>query len=414
MASININKLILFGLLITIFSQVISYVDNNFIELGLFNNLLKLGRIIPIFAISVFFIFKQKTNYLILGTILLSLFLVISNFILLSQCCLIQYLAGLINLFSILSFLIITINPFKQFTYTKISNKLFNLIKFFFYGNIFLQIFQSFTTGSPGFSLKISLGIISLWIRNLGFFDIPSTTALASLSLMCVISKERIARGLIDTKKLNFTLFYFLPTVISTFLAGSGTSIIGLFIFTYYARDIVILDPFPRFYLIRKIFRSSFIINLLLIGLPLITILYFCLPFILGRVDILTSVIGRINIFKNIPSELSAIFIPLKNFGLYTNLMQSYGQSIYTNVSDSSITSIYVQYGLVLSVFIFILILTIFIKPLLRVSKNKRLYPLYILPFLPIFITSNFFEVYISFYSLLICSLPFKSDSRLN
>ena len=413
MASINTNKLILFGLLITIFSQVISYIDNNFIELGSISTILKLGRVIPLFILVGFFLFKQKANYLILVIILLSLFMTISSFILLSQCCLIQYFAGLINLFSVLSFLLITINPFKQFTYKIIPESLFKLINFFFYSNIILQIFQSFTTGSPGFSLKIPLGLISLWIRNLGFFDIPSTTALASLSLLCVISKDRIARGLIDTKKLNFTLFYFLPTVISTFLAGSGTAIIGLFIFTYYARDIVILDPFPRFYLVRKIFRSSFIINLLLIGLPLITILYFCLPFILGRGDILTSFIGRINIFKNIPSELTAISIPLKNFGLYTNLMESYGQSIYTNISDSSITSIFVQYGLVLSVCIFILILTIFIKPLLRVSKNKRLYPLYILPFLPIFITSNFFEVYISFYSLLICSLPFNSVSRL-
>ena len=234
-----------------------------------------MGRIFPIFAISVFFILKQKTNYLILGTVLLSLFLVFSNFILLSECCLIQYLAGLINLFSILSFLIVTLNPFNQFTYTKISNKLFKLIKIFFYGNIFFRYFNLLLQ-ELCYSLKISFGLISLWIRNLGFFDIPSTTAVASLSLLCVISKDRIARGLIDTKKFNFTFFYFLPTVISTFLAGSGTSIIGLFIFTYYARDIVILDPFPKFHF-EKIFRSSFIINLLLIGFPLITILYFYL-----------------------------------------------------------------------------------------------------------------------------------------
>lgn len=410
MASININKLINYGLLITIFAQVISYLDNSIISFGNLDLFLKLLRIIPLIFIIFVFFYRYKLNLFLLVISSVFLFVAISSLIILYKCCYIQYFAGLINLIALFSFLIITINPFSQIRYKQIPNLYFRLIQFFFFGNIILQLIQSFSSGSPGYAVRISIGPIGLWIRSIGFFDIPSTSAVASLSLLCVISKEIISRD-IKIQKLKFTALYFLPCLASIFLAGSGTAILGIFIYIFYARNLIILDPFPNLHIIRKIFRSSFLINISFILLPLITIFYFSLPYILGRGDILTSFIGRINIFRNIPNELSSLFIPLNNFGLYTNLFESFGNSFYTNVSDSTITSLYVQYGFLTSSVIYILISYIFIKSILKISANKINYPLYIMPFLPIFITSNMFEGYLSLYSLMLCYLPLKSKN---
>lgn len=407
MASLNINKLINYGLLITIFSQIISYLDNSIISFGKFDLFLKLLRVIPFIFIIFIFFYRYKLNLSLLVISFIFLFVAISSFLILYKCCYVQYFAGLINLIALFSFLVIIINPFSQIRYKQIPNLFLRLIQFFFFGNILLQLIQSFSSGSPGYALRISLGPVGLWIRSLGFFDIPSTSAVASLSLLCVISKEIISRD-IKIQKLKFTILYFLPCLASIFLAGSGTAILGIFIYIFYARNLIILDPFPNLHIIRKIFRSSFLINISLILLPLITIFYFSLPYILGREDILTSFIGRINIFRNIPDELSSLLIPLKNFGLYTNLFESFGNSFYTNISDSTITSLYVQYGFFTSLVIYFLISSIFIKSILKRSAYKINYPLYIMPFLPIFITSNIFEGYFSLYSLMICYLPFK------
>lgn len=407
MASISINKLINYGLLITIFSQFISYLDNSLINFGNLDLFLKLLRIIPFILIIFIFIYKYKFNFLLLIISSIFLFVSISSFLILNKCCFIQFFAGLINLLAIFSFLIIVVNPFNQIRYKHIPNLFLKFIQFFFFGNIFLQLIQSFTSGSPGYALRISIGPLGIWIRSLGFFDIPSTSAVASLSLLCVISKEIISRD-IKIQKLKFTILYFLPCLISIFLAGSGTAILGIFIYIFYARNLMILDPFPNIHIIRKIFRSSFLINISLIGLPLITLFYFSLPYILGRGDILTSFIGRVNIFRNIPSELSSLFIPLENFGLYTNLFESFGNSFYTNISDSTITSLYVQYGFFASLGIYLLITFVFIKSILKRSANKINFPLYIMPFFPIFITSNMFEGYFSLYSLMLCYLPLK------
>ncbi len=407
----NINKLLNYGLIITLFSQLFSYIDNSLLSFGSLDAFLKVFRIIPFIFIIFIFFFKYKLNifFLILG--LFFIYISLSSFLILYGCCNIQYIAGLINLFAIISFLIITFNPFDQILYKRISTTFLSFIKIFFFSNIFLQLIQSLTTGSEGYAIKVYIGPIGIWIRSLGFFDVPSTSAVASLSLLCLISKEIISNRC-KINRLNFTIFYFIPCLVSIFLAGSGTAILGLFIFIFYARNLIILDPFFNLKIISKIFRSSFLVNLSLIGLPLITIFYFSLPYLLGREDILASLIGRIYIFKDIPNELSSLFVSTENFGLYTNLFQSFGDSSFSNISDSTITSLYVQYGFLVSSGIYVLISIFFIKSILPKTLNKFIYPLYIMPFLPIFITSNIFEGYLSLYSLMICSLPLKNNKN--
>ena len=408
MATLKLDKILNFGLYLTLFSQFISYLSNHILLLEPILSPLKLLRVLIFLYFILVFIFTRKFNYLFLIISSLLIYILIGSFIVLKSCCFLQYISGFLNFLPIYCLLIILINPFSQLFHKQITGFELNFVRLFFYSNILVQIIQSFSTGSAIYGLKISIGPIGLWIRSLGFFDIPSTTALASLSIICFLSKEQLKNKTAKNLKNEFTIKYFLPCAISIFLAASGTAIIGLFLYIYYARNLLILDFLPNLYILKKILRSNFIINLLAIGIPLSILIYFSLPFLLGREDILTSFVGRINILKDISNELFSLFIPLQNFGLFTNLYQSYGESLTNNISDSTVSSVFVQYGLIFSIVFFAFIFFSFLKVLFPKFLNIKYLPMTILPFLPIFLTSNIFENYVPLYSFLICFTPSK------
>tara|TARA_E500000331_G_C17158328_1_gene670582 strand:+ start:198 stop:1124 length:927 start_codon:yes stop_codon:yes gene_type:complete len=281
-----------------------------------------------------------------------------------------------------------------------------NLIYCFFILNIFLQIYQTFFTGTY-FSIPINLFGLNIWIRSLGFFAVPSSCGIASLSILCFFSHIYYKEKFVDYKdfKIKFTLFYFIPCVFSILLTASGTAIIGLFIYYLFSDSKLILKIHPSIKQARIFAKSNLFFIIYMI--PLLIFIYYTLPYITGRFDVLTSLTGRFNILFGIPDSVKSILPNFSSFGLYTNYYQSSSLSDFVNVSDSVIISFYAQYGLLLSIISLCIYFRFFLKIYINRSKsiNNYVNPI-VFSFLPIFATTNLIENYLSLTCLLLCLEP--------
>ncbi|MBI96364.1 hypothetical protein CL656_04395 [bacterium] len=412
MASLSLNYLLRIGLIICWISQIISFVNEDYIEVTSLSLIFKAFRILPFFSIIYFYVYKGKLPYISWIYLFCAAGSALISYTLLISCCPNQFIGGFLFLISLSSLLIVSIKPSLLKIESFYNTFFLNIFKIFFYSNILIQIFQTFF--SSKFSLPFNVFGQTFWIRTLGFFSLPSSTAIASLSMLCLFSHITIKTNNIisDNGRLRFTLLYVFPTFISILSAASGTAIIGFIIYLHLSRADLLYNKLPNIKQFR-IFVYYPIINLLIIIIPILFSVYFALPYFSGRSDILTSLIGRFNIFYDLPESSNTLLPNLNNFGTYTNYFQSYGSSILVNISDSSLTSLYAQYGLIIFFVISLIFLTFFLK--IYTSRwnylTNKVNNNYILPtalsLLPAFITTNIFENYLCMISLILCLEPF-------